>query len=150
MEQLPEVRETRTGSYGVCLDRGKLLVIRKAKGPYRGQFDLPGGGIEFGETPEQAVVREFGEEAGVTVRVDAILGAFSKVSRWVGDLGDRRIEGHHMGFLYRVTADLAQPIKSDADGLDSLGALWAPLSDLNPITASPLVMRALELMKEEA
>ncbi|MGE5672489.1 MAG: NUDIX domain-containing protein, partial [Mycobacterium leprae] len=48
-EEFTWVRETRNGAYGVCIVDGRVLVIRKAKGPYKGLYDLPGGGIEFGE-----------------------------------------------------------------------------------------------------
>lgn len=147
--ELPEVRETRVGAYGICLREGSLLLIHKAKGPYTGQLDLPGGGIEFGEAPEETVVREFLEETGLAVEVLNLAGTFSKVSRWVNEAGTARIEGHHLGFFYRVAeADPGAAIKRDPDGLDSLGAVWAPLNSLTPETASPLVMRALSLMDE--
>jgi 8-oxo-dGTP pyrophosphatase MutT (NUDIX family) len=42
-----------------------MLLIRQKSGPYAGKFDFPGGGIEFGETPEQALRREFREEVAM-------------------------------------------------------------------------------------
>jgi mutator protein MutT len=57
--------EMRTGVYGVAMNEGKMLLIRQKSGPYAGKFDFPGGGIEFGETPEQALHREFKEELGM-------------------------------------------------------------------------------------
>lgn len=61
---------TRTGVYGVVISEGKMLVIRQKYGPYAGKFDFPGGGIEFGESPEGALCREFDEE--VRMEFDSI------------------------------------------------------------------------------
>lgn len=56
-------RKPRHGAVGVVVESGKFLVIRRSltvKAP--GLLCFPGGGIELGETPEQAVVRELEEE----------------------------------------------------------------------------------------
>lgn len=55
----------RPSAYGLVENgRGQLAVVRTSHGVF-----LPGGGIEEGETPEQAVVREALEECGLAVRV---------------------------------------------------------------------------------
>jgi ADP-ribose pyrophosphatase YjhB (NUDIX family) len=121
-----------------------ILVINKAKGPYKGRYDLPGGGVEFGESPADAVVREFLEETGMSVVVKEIVGAFSRVSKFVSDTGTQLVELHHMGFLYQVAqAEPGSPLKTDPDGLDSLGAVWLPLTDAHPDLISPLVAEGL-------
>ncbi len=56
---------TRVGVYGVVMEEGKMLLIRQNKGPYKGMLDFPGGGIEFGESPELALRREFVEEVAM-------------------------------------------------------------------------------------
>lgn len=56
---------TRIGIYGVVMDEGKILVVRQQRGPYAGKLDFPGGGIEFGESAEQAMRREFAEEVAM-------------------------------------------------------------------------------------
>lgn len=57
----------REGAYGLLIEDGKLAVVRVGfHAPF--YYDLPGGGIDPGETPEQAVVREFAEETGLIVR----------------------------------------------------------------------------------
>ena len=48
------------------MDEKKTLLIRQKRGPYAGKLDFPGGGIEFGESPEQALRREFAEEVANT------------------------------------------------------------------------------------
>jgi 8-oxo-dGTP diphosphatase len=63
----PEAYVIRPGAYGLVEDdRGRLAVARTPQGLY-----LPGGGIEAGETPEEAVVREVREECGLGVRLGA-------------------------------------------------------------------------------
>lgn len=144
MTQLPTRRETHIGAYGICVSGDKILVIKKAKGPYTGRYDLPGGTIEFGESPAEAVVRELLEETGTDVAVGELAGTYSRVNTWVPTAGTHVIEGHHLGFLYRVALTAPDsPLKTDPDGLDSLGAVWLPLAEAHPDAISPLVAEAL-------
>lgn len=53
---------------------GRLLLIQRGHDPHRGRWTLPGGRIEPGEAPEEAVVREVIEETGLDVRVGAVVG----------------------------------------------------------------------------
>ena len=62
---LPHRNISRVGVYGVVRDDHKMLLVVQATGTYANRFDLPGGGIEFGETIEQALHREFLEEIGM-------------------------------------------------------------------------------------
>src|SRR3954447_26591744 len=64
----------RVGAYGICRDAaGRVLLARNSGlSEFPGTWTLPGGGVEQGEHPDQAVVREFGEETGLTVRVAAL------------------------------------------------------------------------------
>lgn len=56
---------TRIGAYGVAREGDKILLIKQKGGPFKGKYDFPGGGIEFGESPEIALRREFQEEVSM-------------------------------------------------------------------------------------
>ncbi len=59
----------RYGVVGVIVERGRYLLIRRSQTVLApGKLCFPGGGIESGETPQEALVREFREELGVAVR----------------------------------------------------------------------------------
>lgn len=45
------------GVYGILIKNDKILLIRKGNGPYKGLLDLPGGTIEFDESPKEALER---------------------------------------------------------------------------------------------
>jgi 8-oxo-dGTP diphosphatase len=62
----------RIGVYGVCRDeQGRVLLVRQAPGTANeGAWQLPGGGVDHGEDPLRALVREFGEETGLTISID--------------------------------------------------------------------------------
>ena len=45
------VVKTHIGAYGILIRDGKIALIKKARGGYKGKYDLPGGGIEHTETP---------------------------------------------------------------------------------------------------
>ena len=57
----------RATAFGLVFEAGKLACVRVDRGE-GGYFDLPGGAVDGDETEEQAVVREFLEETGMTVR----------------------------------------------------------------------------------
>lgn len=59
-------------------ERGRLLLVRRANEPGRGQWSVPGGRVEAGETPQQALVREVFEETRLSVVPDALAGVVEK------------------------------------------------------------------------
>ena len=70
-------------------DGERLLLIRRAAGPYTGQWALIGGKWEFGETLPEAIVREVAEETGLSTAFVAVRGVVSeRVAPWsAGTLG---------------------------------------------------------------
>ena len=62
-------------SAGVLICQGKFLIARRPPGDdLEGLWEFPGGKVEMGETPEQALVREFQEELGIVIETGEYLG----------------------------------------------------------------------------
>lgn len=60
--------------------RGRVFMVRRARGrPLAGQWEFPGGKVELGESPEDAIRRELREELGLAVGRLALFGAYSHV-----------------------------------------------------------------------
>src|SRR6202012_5478560 len=69
---------------------GRVLIVRRARAPAYGLYTLPGGGVELGETLEEAVIREVREETALEVAPIALAGYRQAIAR--DDTG--RIERH--------------------------------------------------------
>ena len=65
----------------IILIDGKLLLIRRGNPPFKGQYALPGGFVEYGERVEEAVEREVLEETGLNAEVSDFLGVYSAPDR---------------------------------------------------------------------
>ena len=63
----------------VIVHEGRVLLIRRGKEPMRGRWLVPGGTVEWGETLEQAVVREVQEETGLVVRPRELLVVLDRI-----------------------------------------------------------------------
>lgn len=73
--QAPSQAERVAAAGAVVLDaQGRVLLVKRGRPPGRGQWTLPGGKLEPGETPADAVVREVLEESGIHARVVGELG----------------------------------------------------------------------------
>jgi ADP-ribose pyrophosphatase YjhB (NUDIX family) len=60
---------------------GRVLIVRRARPPAHGLYTLPGGGVELGETLEEAVVREVREETALDVEPVALAGYRQAITR---------------------------------------------------------------------
>jgi 8-oxo-dGTP diphosphatase len=91
---------------------GRVLLVRRGRPPYLGHWGLPGGFCEWKETTEKCCARETLEETGLTVRVGALRGVYSRP--------DRDPRGHNVTVLYA-----ARPLKGRAKGGDDAAeARW--------------------------
>lgn len=96
-----------------------IVLIRRASDPFEGQWALPGGFVEVGETVEEAAAREAAEETGLAVELAGLVGVYSDP--------DRDPRGHNISiaFLARVVGgdltaatDAAEVAVLDPDSVD--------------------------------
>ena len=99
-----EAPGTYNGAYALCRDpSGRLLLVRLARGRDEGRWTLPGGGVEWGEHPDAAVVRELEEETGISdVHGMQVAAVYSHIY----ERSARRPYPpvHYVGILYDVVA----------------------------------------------
>ena len=105
---------------GVALSDDRLLMIRRGRGPAQGEWSIPGGRVEWGETLVEAVVREVAEETGVPVACAELVG-------WV----ERITDAFHMVILDYLVVPLEEvdPVAGD----DAAEAAWVPLHEVTEL-----------------
>src|SRR2546422_63599 len=117
------------GVGAVVLDGSRVLLIKRGHAPLKGQWSLPGGGVELGETLEQAVAREVLEETGPSIEVGPMVEVLDRISRDA----DGRVE-HHFVLVDFVCRPNGAVLRSAADAAD---AAWAAGPRLARCDAAP-------------
>ncbi len=124
------------GVYGIFFKNDEVLVIKKTRGPYTGQYDLPGGSLEFEESVTDCLKREFLEETNSEVKEMNLIGINEYSCKYKKETSEI-IDFHHVGIYYKVNI-IFDSLKTSADGHDSGGALFVKISDLNKKNTSPI------------
>lgn len=120
----------RTNCVGVvCLKGDSVLLIQRGTAPRKGEWSIPGGRIEPGETEAQASIRELSEETGVTADL------LTKIT-----VLDADFEGFH----YRLHDYLARWTGGDPKaGDDAAQAVFVPLSEIDELGMWPETVRVI-------
>jgi len=105
----------------VWLRRRDVLLVRRGRPPFRGEWALPGGFVEIGETVESAVLRELREETGLSGRLGGLVGVYSDPRR------DPR--KHTVSVVYLIEGRGGTPKGGD----DAAAAEWVPLEPWPPL-----------------
>ncbi len=138
----PPRRVQRVAAYAVVLRDRRLLMVRlNDRTAYPGAWTLPGGGIDFGEPPPVAVLRELHEETGLTGSVEALLGIQSAVRELAED---ELSQMHAVRVLYRVAVAAEGPLViHDVEGTTD-AVEWVAIDDVRERWLAPLVGFALD------
>ncbi|GAA1579582.1 MULTISPECIES: NUDIX domain-containing protein [Kribbella] len=133
------VAQHHFGVYARIRDAGRILLVRKTRGPYAGLLDLPGGQPEPGESWAETLERELHEELGVRLPV---AGEFTEFSLQVR----RTSTGRPIDFRHRgVFADLPAPadLPATVQSPDTDGVEWFDLRAGDRARLSTLVGEVL-------
>ena len=78
---------------GIVISGGKVLLARHTYGSGKGKLIVPGGYVEHGETPQQALTREYLEETGIIVEPEDIIGIRFNMHEWYIAFRDKYVSG---------------------------------------------------------
>jgi 8-oxo-dGTP diphosphatase len=125
------------GVGAVVIDGTKVLLVRRGNEPLKGEWSLPGGALEVGESLQQGVVREVLEETGVTV---APAGVVEILDRIVRDGESGRVRYHYVliDFVCRVIGG-SPLVGSDADEVQ-----WVDRGVLDEYRVAPVTVQVIE------
>lgn len=141
------IRNKHIGVYGILIKDNHIALVKKACGGYKGKLDLPGGGMEYGEQALMTLNRELMEEAGVDVLEATLIDAITTTIKW--QMTDNKIEDlYHIGIIYSINS-FTNELKSEPDGIDSLGADWYNLADLRETELSPFANWAVKKIRQK-
>ncbi|GIG89568.1 hypothetical protein Pen02_45040 [Plantactinospora endophytica] len=135
-------RQRRIGAYGLCRDGERVLLARgSATSRFPGVWQLPGGGVEHGEHPRAALLREFVEETGLAVRVTGLRVVLADVVRLADPAGP--VAEHTDRVVYDVVAT-GGTLRPERDG-GSDEVAWIAPEELAGLVLMPFTAELLGL-----
>ena len=118
----------RLAAYALVVRDGAVLLTRNATPPHAGAWSLPGGGVEHGEPPARAVVREVAEETGLVATVGDLLGVHDDHFTGIAPTG-REEDFHGVALVFAATVEAVAPVVGETGGTSDAAA-WVPLADV--------------------
>lgn len=123
------------GVGGIVFSGDRVLLVRRGREPAKGEWSIPGGAVELGETLEYAVIRELREETGLTVRPVELIKTLERIFR--DDEG--KVQYHYVLLDYLCEMEDGTPSPaSDADE-----ALFAPLDAISSYHLHPVTLEVI-------
>ena len=125
----------RLGVYGIATSKNKIILVKRTSGIHEGLWHLPGGGVEWGETPEETLRREFLEEVGLSFRN----------WKWHANLSycqNGKDPWHHIGLVYQVRG-----LQKAQNGTDIFQ--WFSISEISTEILTPFAKDCVNFLKQK-
>jgi 8-oxo-dGTP diphosphatase len=132
------------GVGAVIVQDGQVLIVKRKYDPLAGQWSLPGGGVELGETLEDSIVREMLEETGLEIEVGPVIEVFDRITR--DDEGKVR---YHFVLVDYLCWPVGGELQASSDVADARFVDPADLPQYKlTAKANDVIARALELDRD--
>jgi 8-oxo-dGTP diphosphatase len=130
------------GVGAIIIEQDRVMLVKRAHPPLAGEWSIPGGALEMGETLRQAAAREALEETGLTVEVGELLGVYDRILRD----DDGCIQYHYVliDFLCRRIAG-----EPEAAG-DAAEARWFSRGEVAPLSLAQDTAEVIKLGFEKS
>ncbi len=106
----------------IIVEDNNLVLIKRLNNPYKDHWALPGGFVEYGETVEDAAVREAKEETGLDIKLEKLVGVYSDPNR------DPR--GHTVTVAFKAII-IGGKLQSDSDAKDAMFVEYDDLKNID-------------------
>ena len=132
------------GVGAVIVNDDQVLVVRRTNPPLQGEWSIPGGLVDTGETTKEAVVREIREETNLTIEPVELVEVFERILRDA----DSRVQYHFVvtDYLCRLLSGEPRP------GTDVSDMRWARVEELQVLGITPettaVIRKALNAAKK--
>ncbi|GGT04942.1 hypothetical protein GCM10010271_03640 [Streptomyces kurssanovii] len=125
----------RLAAYAVCIEYGRVLLVRHVSPQGESTWTLPGGRVEHAEDPFDAVIREVAEETGCDADVERLLGVDSRVIPAAAARAG--VEHQNVGIFYRVRITGGH-LRPEPNG-ETAEPVWIPVPGVARLRRSSLV-----------
>ena len=138
--EYPDLPLVGVGS--IIIEQDRVLLVKRGHAPLAGEWSIPGGVLEVGETLRQAAAREAMEETGLSVEVGDLLGVYDRILR---DADERTL--YHYVLIDFLCHRIAGNPRASGDALE---ARWFTLTELKDLVLAADTAEVIHLGFEKS